>query len=80
MQTTTNTNQLKPINTDTSSITDRPLRYDIIDSHTNRVVGTAKTSANAHNRADRMDNNYGAVRYTVKTIWPVFDYRPTTLP
>jgi len=49
--------------------------YDVVDSHTQRVVKhnavTATTSAErcrkaAHRTADRLDAVYGAVRYVVR--------------
>jgi hypothetical protein len=44
--------------------------YQVIDIQTKAVVGTYKTRAAASRRADKLDMAYGAVRYTVKTIWP----------
>lgn len=52
-------------------------RYEIIDNREGgRVVGTYDASTNrdkarkaAHRRADRMDSEYGAIRYPVRTVW-----------
>lgn len=40
--------------------------YEIIDTRTGAVVGTAKNVRAARNACDRRDNAYGAVRYTYR--------------
>lgn len=52
-----------------SSVSDKPIRFDIIDKHTGAVVGSAKTRARANQSRDKRDNAYGAYRYSVKTIY-----------
>lgn len=47
----------------------KPIRYEIVDKQTGRVVATAKTRAGADRAVDRRDNAYGAYRYSVRTIW-----------
>lgn len=39
--------------------------YQVVDSRTDKVVATASSSADAYDRADRMDRAHGAVRYRV---------------
>lgn len=46
-----------------------PIRYDIKDSQTGRIVASAKTRDAAHRSADRRDAAYGAVRYIVLPVW-----------
>lgn len=43
--------------------------YQIIDNQTQLVRGTYKSASTARRKADKLDNEYGAVRYVVKTIW-----------
>lgn len=45
------------------------IRYDIVDRHTSKVVGSAKTRARAHASADKRDNAYGAYRYSVRAVY-----------
>ena len=42
--------------------------YQIIDYKTQRVVKTCKTRDSAYRTADRMDAQYGAVRFVVRFI------------
>jgi hypothetical protein len=42
------------------------MRYQIIDTHTNRVVGVYTNRIRAYRKADRLDSEYGAIRYAVK--------------
>jgi len=42
--------------------------YQIIDCKTQQVVKTCKTLKSAYRTADRMDAEYGAVRFTVRII------------
>ena len=44
-------------------------QYQIIDSHTQKVVTTVKGLTAAMNAVDRRDNAYGAYRYTHRRIW-----------
>jgi hypothetical protein len=46
-----------------------PIRYDIIDRHTQQVVGSAKTRVAASRSADKRDLAYGAYRYSVRPIY-----------
>ena len=43
--------------------------YQVIDIQTKKVMGTHTSRAAASRRADKLDLAYGAIRYTVKTIW-----------
>lgn len=43
--------------------------YEIVDGHTGKVVGTAKSRASASRMVDRRDSAYGACRYTARPIW-----------
>lgn len=42
--------------------------YQVIDRHTQTVVGTHKTRAAASRSVNRKDNLYGAYRYFVKPV------------
>jgi hypothetical protein len=42
--------------------------YRVIDSHTGAIVGGAATLKAAYAKADRLDQKYGAVRYTVQRV------------
>ena len=44
--------------------------YHVIDTHTKTVVGKFKQAGRARAFRDKKDNEYGAVRYTVKPIYP----------
>jgi len=44
------------------------LGYHVFDSRTGHSVATAKSLKSAHRKADRLDAEYGAVRYTVRFI------------
>jgi len=43
--------------------------FEIIDTQTGAVVGTAKTRSSASNKKDRMDAKYGAVRYVARPVY-----------
>ena len=43
--------------------------YQVIDLHTKTIVGTYDTRKAASRRADKLDQAYGATRYTVRVIW-----------
>jgi hypothetical protein len=47
----------------------KPIRYDIIDKQTGKVVGSAKTLARANASVDRRDNAYGAYRYRAHPVY-----------
>jgi len=42
------------------------IRYQVIDSRTGSVMGTKDSLRKAARMADRLDNQYGAVRYIVR--------------
>lgn len=46
-----------------------PIRYDVIDIQTQKVVKSCKTRNGATRAADNRDNAYGAVRYIVKPVY-----------
>ena len=48
---------------------DLPIRYDIVDQRTGKVVGTAKNRASASRSVDRKDLAFGACRYTARPIY-----------
>ena len=39
--------------------------YYVIDGRNGQIVGSAKNRKTAQRKADRLDNQYGAYRYTV---------------
>ena len=43
-------------------------RYQIVDTHTGYVVGSANNRRAATNKADRKDAAYGAYRYAVVAV------------
>lgn len=45
--------------------------YELIDGHSGRVLGRYSPAQKnrARNRCDRLDLDYGAVRYRVRTLW-----------
>ena len=45
--------------------------YQIIDRHTDAIVATRMTRARARLKADRLDLEYGAIRYFVREAPPV---------
>ena len=47
----------------------KPIRYDIIDTHTGRIVGQAKTRSGASRSVDKRDNQYGAYRYRAVAVY-----------
>lgn len=47
----------------------KPIRYDIYDRHTGKVVGTAKTRKAASASVDRRDNAYGAYRFQAQAVY-----------
>lgn len=47
-----------------------PTHYEIIDTQTGFVVGSAKTRAGARRSVDKRDNAYGGYRYRAV---PVYD-------
>lgn len=48
---------------------EKPIRYDIIDSRTGKIVTTAKTRQGATKAVDNRDSAYGACRYSARAIW-----------
>ncbi len=46
-----------------------PVRYDIVDSKTGTVIASLLTRKRASAKADRLDAQYGAVRYIVKAVY-----------
>jgi len=43
-------------------------QYQVIDTRTQAVVGTFTTRKAASRKADRLDAQYGAVRYSVRSV------------
>lgn len=50
-----------------------PISFNIVDSQTGAIVGTAKTRAGANRSADRRDNAYGAYRYRVVAVYDAIE-------
>lgn len=42
--------------------------YQVIDKQTSQILGTFKNRKTARNKADKLDNVYGAYRYYVKEV------------
>jgi hypothetical protein len=51
-----------------SKQTEPNMTYQVIDTKTQTVVATCKTSKAARAKQDRLDLAYGAVRYTVRMV------------
>lgn len=48
-----------------------PKTHEVIDCHSGRPVGSYSSRRRASNAADRLDLDYGAVRYIVRRLhWP----------
>jgi hypothetical protein len=47
----------------------RPAAYLVIDSRNGRTVGRYSDRRRARARADKLDLDYGAIRYRVRTLW-----------
>lgn len=43
--------------------------FQVIDRQTGRIVGTYKNRNRARTQVDKLDNAYGAYRYSVRTIF-----------
>ena len=44
------------------------IKYQLIDTYNKQVLGTYKNRKLARNKADKLDNQYGAIRYIIKLI------------
>lgn len=42
------------------------MKYVVVDRKTNEIVGTYKCVKKARRKRDKLDNEYGSYRYTVK--------------
>lgn len=49
--------------------TEKPIRYDVIDGQTGKVVAHFKDGPMASRYCDRMDKEYGAVRFSRRAVW-----------
>lgn len=47
----------------------QPIRYDVIDSHTGKVVASFKSLARAIGYVNRKDNEYGGYRYSRRPVY-----------
>lgn len=47
----------------------RAVAYEVVDHHTRKVVGCFKSLVRATRMVDRKDNEYGAVRYSIRPVW-----------
>jgi len=47
----------------------RPTHYEIWDNRERQVVGRYSDRVRASRRADRLDNEYGAIRYIVRAVY-----------
>ncbi len=52
-----------------TTVIETPIRFDIIDRQTGRVVGTAKTRKAATAAVNKRDNAYGGYRYSAQAVW-----------
>jgi len=43
-------------------------KYQVTDNHTGHVIGLYNTLKRASHKADKLDNEYGAVRYSTKRV------------
>lgn len=48
---------------------DKPIRYDLIDSQTGRILKSYTSRSVATRAADLRDLAYGAVRFIVQPVW-----------
>ncbi len=48
---------------------DEPIGFDIIDSHTKKVVSNTRSRIGANRVVDHLNNQHGAYRYIVKPIY-----------
>jgi hypothetical protein len=44
------------------------MKYQVIDRQTGNVMGTYSSRTSASRKADKLDLEYGAIRYAVKAI------------
>ena len=44
------------------------MKYQVIDSQTQQVMGTFSSKTRAHHKADKLDLEYGAIRYFVRAV------------
>lgn len=44
------------------------MKYQVIDSRTGLVMGTYSTRVRASRKADKLDLQYGAIRYSVRPV------------
>lgn len=45
-----------------------PSSYQVYDTQTGEIMGTYQNLSKAQNKADKLDNEYGAYRYSIKKI------------
>lgn len=43
--------------------------YQVVDLQTKQVIGTYGNRKAASRRADKLDLQYGAIRYSVRVVW-----------
>ena len=62
-------------NTDTSNydhyvlpVTGRVITHIVVDNHTKAVMSKHTNLRSAHRKADRLDLQYGAIRYIVRRV------------
>lgn len=48
---------------------DKPIRYDVTDTHTGKIVASFKSGTRASSYIDRHDMAYGAYRYARRAVW-----------
>lgn len=47
----------------------KPIRYEIVDTQTGNIVGGGVNGKRTSTRAEKLNQDYGATRYTRKAIW-----------
>lgn len=47
------------------------MKYQVIDIQTREVIGTYSTAKRAYHRADKLDSEYGVVRYIALNEEPI---------
>jgi hypothetical protein len=44
------------------------MKYQVVDRKTNKVVGTYSSKVRARSKADKLDLEYGAYRYSTRIV------------
>ena len=57
--------------TNATTESDRPIRYDIIDRRTGAIVGRCKSLGRALQSVDRRDSAWGGYRYAHRPVYVI---------